>query len=368
MSKRLFTSEFIKKAQSIHGVKYDYSRVEYKNTDTNICIICHQHGEFFQTPHNHINGSGCPYCVNKVKYNKNNFITRFNIIHNNKYDYSKSEFIDMKTNICIICSEHGEFWQKPKMHASGNGCPSCGIIKRTNSLKSNTDDFIVKSNMVHDNKYDYSKTNYISVNKPVIIICPEHGEFWQKPSVHLTGSGCQICGKSIKKTTDNFIVEARKVHNNKYDYSKAEYTGAYDNVIIICPEHGEFLQGARYHLSGQGCPVCNLSKGENKVSDFLIKNNIIHFKQYRFNDCRNKNPLPFDFYLPNHNICIEYDGIQHFREDSKWYSEDLIKNDKIKTKYCKDNNIKLIRISYLDFNEIENILLRELNKIKNKEN
>lgn len=365
MSKKLSTSDFIKRSDLIHNKKYIYSKVEYKTTDSHVNIICPEHGEFLQTPHNHMRGVGCPYCSDKMKYDSNNFIERFNLIHKGKYDYTKSIFKSLDTKILIICPKHGEFWQKPKNHVNGNGCPLCGIEKRNKSLESNQEIFVGKANMIHNYKYSYTKTKYKSVNVLVTITCPIHGDFTQKPGTHLSGSGCQLCGKSIKKTTSSFISEAIGVHRNRYDYSKSEYRGAYEKICIICPEHGEFLQGARYHLQGQGCPKCQKSLGEIKIGDFLKDKNIEYIEQHRFLDCKNKNTLPFDFYLPSYNMCIEYDGRQHSNTDSKYYSDDIFINDNIKTKYCIDNSVELIRISYRDYKNIEDILIKKINLKEN---
>ena len=112
------TEEFIKKAKEIHGNKYDYSKVEYKNTSTKVCIICPEHGEFWQTPNHHLQGHGCPKCKNeKIRkrhtHNITIFIEKARKVHGDKYDYSKAEYINASTKVCIICPEHGEFWQTP---------------------------------------------------------------------------------------------------------------------------------------------------------------------------------------------------------------------------------------------------------------
>ena len=134
------TKQFIEKARQIHGDKYDYSKVEYVNTKTKVCIICPEHGEFWMTPHNHIQKRGCKICGkikqgksfdkrDKKKYveiNKRGFIEKAKQIHGNKYDYSKVEYVNTKTKVCIICPEHGEFWQTPSAHIHlKQGCPKC---------------------------------------------------------------------------------------------------------------------------------------------------------------------------------------------------------------------------------------------------
>lgn len=128
-----------------------------------------------------------------------------------------------------------------------------------------TDEFIRRAIEKHGDKYDYSKVEYINAQTKVCIICKEHGEFWQRASEHLNGCGCKLCGNisscnKQKKSNETFITEAKKVHGDKYDYSKTQYIQSNKNVTITCPIHGDFSQRASAHLSGQGCPQC----GENK--------------------------------------------------------------------------------------------------------
>ena len=285
------------------------------------------------------------------------FIERSDLIHNNKYDYSLVDYKNSSTRIKIICPEHGIFKQIPNDHLNGNGCSSCKGIK-----KLTTKDFIKQSKEIHGDKYDYSLVNYINCRTKVKIICKEHGVFEQSTRLHLNNSGCPKC-KGVKKlTTEEFIKQSKTVHDNKYDYSLSIYKGCNIKVKIICKEHGLFEQTPSKHINNQGCPVCNESKGEKEIRKLLDNKDVIFETQKRFNECRNILPLPFDFYLPDYNTCIEYDGEQHFRSVKYFGGEQgLIKRklkDDIKNEYCKNNNIKLIRIKY---NENINILEKQLN-------
>ena len=187
MAKKLTKQEFIKKSIQIHGNKYDYSKTEYVNSRSKICIICPEHGEFWQTSNTHLDGSGCPLCWRErrgetIKLSKEIFIEKAKKVHGNKYDYSKVEYINCDTKICIICPEHGEFWQTPSCHINGkHGCPKCS----QRSYKKTTEEFIEESKRIFGEIYDYSKVEYVNKNTPVCIICPEHGEFWQTPKIHL---------------------------------------------------------------------------------------------------------------------------------------------------------------------------------------
>jgi very-short-patch-repair endonuclease len=236
------------------------------------------------------------------------------------------------------------------------------------------EEFIIQAIKTHDNKYDYSKTIYINTATKIIIICPIHGEFFQRPNDHISGGyGCPLCAIDLISKTNNktakekYFNSVAKVHNNKYDYSKAVYTKAREKIIIICPEHGEFSQLASIHLLGRGCSKCKESKGERSIREWLIANNINFNQEHRFDDCKNESYLPFDFYLPEHNCCIEFDGIQHFKPHSFNHSDQTIETkranltftrlkDAIKNEYCKEKGIRLIRIPYTQLKNVPKIL------------
>ena len=211
-------------------------------------------------------------------------------MHNNFYDYSSTEYKNYLTTLKIICPIHGEFEQLPFEHISGSGCKKCGVEKTKKFTLLGLDKFIEKANKVHNNKYDYSKVNYINSYTKVEIICPKHGIFLQKPGDHL--------------------------------HSKA------------------------------GCPICSESKGESLVAFILQSFNVDFDRQKSFPDLKHKRLLYFDFYLPEYKSCIEYDGEQHFRPVLGWGGEKLFKElqlkDKLKNKYCVLNNIPLLRLSYKD--------------------
>jgi protein-arginine kinase activator protein McsA len=176
--------------------------------------------------------------------------------HGDKYDYSKLEYINMSTKVTIICPIHGEFKQRPHNHVEGKGCPKCGFDRTRNSKVKTTNKFIAQANEIHNNKYDYSKTNYTTGIIKVIIICPIHGEFKQDPYNHLQGKGCPKCGKVYKPTTEEFIQKVRGVHGDKYDYSLFKYVTSSTASEIICPIHGKFKQTPQNHLKGKGCFKC----------------------------------------------------------------------------------------------------------------
>lgn len=301
MGRKLTTEEFITKAKKLHGDKYDYSEVEYKNNKTKVKIWCYKCQDYFyQRPIGHLQKYGCNKCYNKIPTH-NEFIIKADKIHGN-YTYPNM-YVNDKTKIEIIChiKGHGSFFMSPNVHLSGHGCPKCA---NENSLKYNTETFIEQAIKIHGELYDYTSVKYININTKINIKCNIHGDFNQMPYAH---------------------------------------------------------------LKGQGCPKCRKSKGENMISEYLCENDIEYYTQYRFKKCIHKRPLPFDFYLPKYNMCIEYDGKQHFKAIEQWGGENGLKDrqikDKIKNEYCKNNNIHLLRIKYNE--NIEEKLFKYFNSFCN---
>jgi len=291
------------------------------------------------------------------------FVNRSNIIHCNKYDYSKVNYEHSHIKVCIICPEHGEFWQMAKDHYQGSGCPKCVYKERSVRYTLDMNIFIRRSNSIHNNKYDYSKCKYIHCDKKVYIICPEHGGFWQPPSSHIRGNGCKKCmikkfSEKCKSNKNEFIKKSQLIHNNKYDYSKVEYKGVNKKVCIICSRHGEFYQTPGSHLRGVSCPFCKKSKIEEIVKNIITKHKINNIQSFRgFEWLKNKKPLELDIFLPDYNIGIECQGKQHFEPVSFGGCKDEMANirfngtqynDRLKKDLCHQNGVKLFYINYDD--------------------
>ena len=145
----------------------------------------------------------------------------------------------------------------------------CKICSYENSTKT-LESFIEQARKIHGDKYDYSKIKYVNYYTKICIVCPIHGEFWQTPKNHLDGKSCSLCAKNKKKTTETFIEKAMKMHGDKYDYSKVEYVNNHTKVCIICREHGEFWQNPQNHLLGSNCPIC--VKEQNMLETKLYEN------------------------------------------------------------------------------------------------
>lgn len=298
---------------------------------------------------------------NKTDY----FVEKASKIHGRKFDYSKSVYVNSRTKIEIICKEHGSFFQLPQSHYSGlGGCKECArksYQSCDNKNNKSQDKFLEQAREKHKNKYDYSEIRYKNSHTKIKIICPEHGPWDQTPASHLVGNGCAFCA-GVKSNTKIFIEKSIKIHGGRYDYSIVNYLGKMIKVKIICRDHGVFNQIPKRHLGGLGCPDCNDTKGESKIRQYLKFKNIPFISEHCFPDCKDKGWLRFDFYLPDRNIIIEYDGKQHF-EPIEWFGgiakfEDLQRKDLIKNHYCSQNNIGLIRIRYDE--DVDSILKKYL--------
>jgi len=293
MKDDVLTKDFITKAKKVHGNKFIYTKVNYQLSRIKVIIICPTHGEFLQTPNNHLRGRGCETCSYIGRSQKDNeyFLNKAREKHGDKYDYSKVQYKGSKKKVIIICDKHGEFLKSPGNHYKGQGCLECAELNSRYKRKLGVDEFINRSNKVHNNKYDYSNVEYRNNSIKVNIRCVIHGEFLQSPGSHLSGSGCKKCGhirsaeassKRMKGqpsklrgrnvlgfTTESFIEKANKVHNNKYDYSDLNYVNATIKLDIICPEHGKFKQDSYYHLKGSGCNKCYIDSKRITSKEFI---------------------------------------------------------------------------------------------------
>lgn len=310
MSKRLSTLEFTTRARIVHGDKYDYSRVEYNSSHDKVCIICPEHGEFWQTPNDHLSGKGCRKCAAIATSCRNQsttkkFIEKAKTIHGDKYDYSLTIYQGSHNKVCIICPKHGEFWQSATNHLCGLGCEKCKNEKVRDLKSKGRDEFIREARVIHGDKYNYDEVIYKNNRSRLRIICPTHGAFYQMAGNHLRGCGCQKCAWEYKnaqktKSTEDFIVEARKIHGNKFDYSKTIYVGANIKVCITCPIHGDFEQTPSSHIHGTGCPICSTIKASNQLrssaNEFIAKANIVHSFKYNYSQVEYVNAIT--------NVCV----------------------------------------------------------------
>lgn len=317
------------------------------------------------------------------------FIKRAKEIHGDKYDYSKVDYVNNRTKVCIICPKHGEFWQCPKQHFRGQGCPECGKfakrehkkIKPRGKLYTN-EEFISILKNIYGNKYDYSKVDYHGIHKPVTLICQKHGEFTKTGNALINKkSGCSKC--NLEKRNKNsslgrelFVKRANDVFHNHFDYSNVIYKNNSTKVDIICPKHGSFFCTPNNHLAGRGCPICKSEtyvyedRLYNFLKTFIEEKEII--RQYRDKWLSNNKSL--DFYIPKYKIAIEHQGGQHFyKMNYKKIGEEKLKrqrfNDKVKIQECEQNGVNLLFYTYELRCKPSNCwyeLLRDEKQLKNK--
>ena len=301
----------------------------------------------------------------------NEFIIKAREVHGDKYDYSKVNYVNNKTKVCIICPKHGEFWQIPSSHLRGIGCNKCGIEKRSKAQTLTTEEFIEKAREKHGGKYDYSRTVYNGCYGKVKIICPIHGEYEQAAYSHLNGHGCPKCmseknSKAMLMTTDEFIKKAKKVHyyeNN--DYSNVDYQGTKIPVEIVCEKGHHYMQMPNKHLNGHSCPYCshNISNQEHEIVEF-IRGLGIEVQTNQRNILNDNKEI--DIFIPSHNIAIEFDGLY-------WHNSSMKENNYHinKTNECEKKGIRLIHIFEDEWmnkkdivkSRIKNILGKTPNKI-----
>lgn len=313
MNYKCDTDIFISKSKNKYGNEaFDYSLVNYINGYTNVKLTCKKHGDFEITPNNHFEiVGGCPLCSKEHRKKRIMMTTEeykklIRERHGEKYGLSSIEYKGMKNNVTVICPTHGEFTINAYDFLNKRGCPKCArenkkkITPKKNSnnkSKLTLEEFIINGNKIFNNFYDYSKTNLDERDEKgrVRIICPKHGEFWQNPYSHMKGHKCSKCGKenmalTQSLSTDSFIKKAKEVHGDKYDYSKVIYKGCYENVEIVCPFHGSFMQQASVHLAGHGCKQCAIEKNvktlTSNTQDFIKKAQLIHgnYNDYQFVD------------------------------------------------------------------------------------
>lgn len=345
--------EFIEKAVSVHGDEYDYSKVEYKNSKTKVCIVCPEHGEFFQTPAKHLSGQGCPKCrygkvSRSLKRDLRQVIEKCREVHGDEYDYSLiKEYNNDREKLPIVCRKHGVFRQTMANHINGRqGCPKCGLEKSVDSKRLTFEKFKQRAVEKHDGRYNYIECEMAEGNETkVAIVCRKHGVFIQKAANHLFGQGCPKCAtervhERQRDTKESFIRKATSVHGNRYGYDKVEYENTNTKVLITCPEHGDFLQEPGNHLQGNGCPSCVdwSSNVENEIHGFICS-------EYKGRVERNVRGIlggfrEIDIYLPELKTGFEINGIY-------WHSEannDDRRYHLKKTDECAGKGIRLVHI------------------------
>lgn len=282
-----------------------------------------------------------------------------NYIENFGYILLNEEYIDTNKKIKIMCNK-GHIYEATfsQFKHQNQRCPYCsGNAKFT---------YEYVKDYIESFGYTLLSKQYINSKTHLLVRCECGHEYFVTFSNFKKGRKCNECNKIKwnKEKITEYITNQTKFKFVEF----VKYKKSLSIIKLKCPHGHEFVCKFNNIKYGKtGCPICKESKGEREIENFLIKYNIIYKKQYRNEKCKNKNTLPFDFYLTNLNVMIEFDGVQHF-ETVEYFGgyEKLLEtrfNDELKNQYCKDNDIKLIRIPYYNYDKIEDILEKEL-KVK----
>lgn len=357
--------QIIERARKVHGDKYDYSLVEDSpRMDLRMKIICPEHGVFEQIIRNHLRGDGCQRCYRekpkKVNFTKEQFLEYVKKTHDDleKYDFSNiPEQFDLPyyaKPVTFVCKEHGEFMMKYNKFLNGDKCPYCTGKKKTDKQYR---ELLTKLHPELD--FSMTKVSECDSDYKIWVRCPQHGMKYTRLYHLLNGcGGCKECGnEKIRKTQipskEEFEEKVHRVHGDRYDISKVEYINAYTKVEIICSKHGSFWVTPDSFINRKsGCPICNNSHLEDELSRFLNKNNIKYIPQRSFKWLGIQR---LDFYLPDYNVAIECQGIQHFKITNYTYSSSRtpeetfdynVSNDIKKYERCKENGLTLLYFTY----------------------
>lgn len=192
MGKKVTTKDFIKKAIEVHGDRYDYSKVVYRDSKTKVTIICNEHGEFEQLPSNHLKPCHCPKCSGVFRYNTESFIEKAKQVHGDKFSYENSIYKSAHKPLLITCSLHGDWSQSPTSHFSGAGCPACNFERARLEYSCTQEEFVEKAKRIRPD-WDYSRVVYKGSHTHVTVVCEEGHVMQKTPTKILSGDGCAIC-------------------------------------------------------------------------------------------------------------------------------------------------------------------------------
>jgi hypoxanthine phosphoribosyltransferase/DNA-directed RNA polymerase subunit RPC12/RpoP len=271
---------------------------------------------------------------------------------------------------CSECKE--EFITTPFLYSKNSDknsdakrCLRCKKKLRVKG-KEGREEFIRRCREKNGDYYDYSLLPAVfrmGKCSKIKIICPEHGIVEVLAHEHMKqGMGCGHCkgariSETKRKPRQQFIDEANQKHQFKYNYELVKYKNAHEKVQIICPVHGIFEQSPDCHLRGCGCSICHsTSQAVKDIMNLLDRHEVVYETEKIFPECCVQRPLRFDLYLPEHNLCIEYDGIQHTQpvkfgsqtiEEARKAYQETIERDRVKEEYCEKNNVGLIRIPHI---------------------
>lgn len=355
MRKRKYSYEEVR--DYIRKRNYELLTRKYKNNKQNLILMCPQ-GHLLEVRFDEFkNGNKRCHCENKRTKLSKDYILEY------IYKYLNSRVINFRINkgmwyLTIICNKrhiYETMWENIK---DGCRCPHChGNFKfKYKNLKT----IIEKEGYILLTE----EKDYSNLQTYITIQCNNSHMYTTKAYVFKQGNRCPHCNGNGRHS---YEYVNRYIEENGYFLLDDKYINNSTKLSIKCSKNHIFYMSFNNFKEGNRCPICNHTSGENKIAIFFENNDIKFVEQYRFEDCKFYKTLPFDFYLPDYNILIEYDGIQHYKIVKHFGGFDGFINtkirDTIKNEYCKRNNIKLIRIPYWEFDNIEDILKCELNLI-----
>jgi len=310
---RYNTESFIKRAGLVHGDKYNYEKSVYKTSNDKIVITCPKHGDFQIVVSDHWRGSGCPKCGIEKRsktqsLTKEAFLRRVREKFGWKYEYDFSTYKNRYSPIKITCPEHGEFWQKPRYHLEGLGCPRCGRIHANKSHSDTLDDFLLKAKKSHPTGYSFDKVKFEDFDNKVTITCNKHGDFKMKRSLFIFGQNCPKCVLSSQN---------KLLHKLETSFPALEFQWEYKSNWLGRQRIDIFIPELKIAIEYDG---------------------IQHF-------------VPLDFF------------------GGKLEFEKRKNQDHLKEQKCKDNGVLLLRLKYDynedDFNNLCNIIRQKYGEDKN---
>lgn len=271
------------------------------------------------------------------------FIAKAMMRHGDKFDYSKVIYKNGDEKVCIICPKHGEFWQTPRQHLRTCGCPRCGIEANAMSRRDTYDEFMTKLGDDVKERFSFDESTFVKSSSPMRCICKEHGEFWLTPSRIRMGEGCPMCSKTRRLTLQEFVEKANAVHMGRYDYAKSVYVNNHTKLTITCPKHGDFVQTPNDHLDGCGCPRCKQSQLERTVELFLVDNGIEYISQARFEWLGGLSldfylpsmKVAIECQGEQHFVPVDYFGGEEKLAKQR-------EHDELKRRLCEENGVELV--------------------------
>lgn len=363
MSKKKTHEEYVKELEEVSpNIEVIEEYIGARTKIFHRCKICNH--EWTAIPDKILMGRGCPKCAGNIKFTHEEYVKKVENINPNIEVLGK--YINSSTKILHRCRIDGYEWKTYPSHIlRGCGCPECaGLRKKTH------EEYIVEVAEINPNIEVIGK--YININTKILHKCKIDGYEWEITPycVLKMRQGCPKCSGNIKKTQEEYIAQVAEINPNIEVLG--DYIDYHTKILHKCKiDNCEWYATPANVLHGTGCPKCGESKGERIIANWLNKNNISYESQKYFDNCKNIRSLPFDFYLSDYNICVEYQGAQHYKPIDYFGGQNAfetqVKRDNIKKEYCQKNNIILFVIPYFeDINE-ELTKIYDLVKIKNVE-